>query len=152
AQEHKQWMPAAAGTSQMAVDPRTSKPVTVASLYPGITDTDPRWQTIGFADWIIWTRSGPDRYAANQINSTCSLNVTYSGRAPSRGIKRRQHKTEAGAWDMGPNVKNIGRCPSDRPEAHFPRGMDSPHGSSPYSYTINRLYAMPGSGQRYDDF
>jgi prepilin-type processing-associated H-X9-DG protein len=152
AQEHKQWMPAAAGSGQMALDPRTDKAIAVTSLYPGITDTDPRWQSISFADWIIWTRSGPDHYVQGQNNSTCSLNVTYSGLAPYLGIKRRQHKTEAEAWDMGPNAENIWRCPSDRPEAHFLSGMDSSHGTYPYSYAINRLYAMPGSGQRYDGF
>jgi prepilin-type N-terminal cleavage/methylation domain-containing protein/prepilin-type processing-associated H-X9-DG protein len=149
ANEHKGWMPASSGNNFMIFDPRTSKPVSVASVYGLIPDDDPRYQRFGYSDWIAWSRRGKDLYQ-NQVNTCPGVNVTYSALAPYLNIKRRQHKTDAEAWNMGPNAENVFKCPSDRPEAHFLSGADNSHGSYAYSYAINSFYAMPGGGQRFD--
>ena len=146
AQEHKGWMPGNGGTGIMVLDPATDRPSAVGSVYPGITDTDPLWKKIAIADWIAWQRRGPDRYQPGQNNTCPGLNITYSGLAPYLAIKRRDHSTDAEAWDINPTADKIYQCPSDRPEAHFLSGADSSRGSYHYSYSMNRLYTMPVSG------
>jgi prepilin-type processing-associated H-X9-DG protein len=133
------------------VDPRTSKPVTVVSVYGALADSDPMYKRLAYADWIEWERAGMDP-VQNQTNTCPSLNITYSGLAPYLAIKRLDHNTDAEARSIAPTADAIFRCPSDRVEAHFLNGADSSRGSYMYSYAINRLYAMPvsGGGIRFD--
>ena len=157
ANEHKQWMPGGGGRSRLLVHPQTYKPTAQSDAYflalLAGGDTDPNWKKVEQADWIVWQRRGSDKYRPAQNNSVPSLNITYSGLAPYLAIKRRDHQSDAEAWDMGDNVESIFRCPSDRIEAHFMNGRDSSSGSYGYSYAMNALYMNPvgtQGGLRYD--
>jgi prepilin-type processing-associated H-X9-DG protein len=130
----------------MLFKPGTDEPVSFATVYPGLTDTDPLWKRISIADWICWKRRGPDRYWPSQSNSVPSFNITQSGLAPYMNIKRLEHATDAEAWDIGGQANEMFRCPSDRLEAHFKNAADNSHGSYGYSYSMNRLFTNPVSG------
>jgi len=147
AQEHKGWMVGSGGSDVMLVDSHTGEPK--KSL---LTDTDPMYQGVEFADWICWQRRGADPYNPSQSNTCPSLNITYSGLAPYLGIKRRVHATAAEAHTIGDKAHDIFRCPSDRVEAHFLNMNDPSRGAYAYSYSMNRLYTNPvsGGGVRFD--
>jgi prepilin-type N-terminal cleavage/methylation domain-containing protein/prepilin-type processing-associated H-X9-DG protein len=155
ANDHKGWMPGAAGTGVLVVDPYTKKPSPFVDVLGGVADTDPEWQKAEIADWICWKRRGQDVVIAGQSNSVPSFNITFSGLAPYMGTKRIQHNTadDMSAHRVAPTFESIFRCPGDRPEAHFMNGPDNSHGSYLYSYAMNRLYTMPvttNGGQRFD--
>jgi len=143
-------MPACGGTSVMILDPN-DKPVTVQSVYGGISDTDPLYKKLAYSDWIVWQRRGQDP-VQNQFNTCPGLNITYSALAPYLAIKRLDHTTDLQARNIAPVADSMFRCPTDRVEAHFLNGADNSRGSYLYSYAINRLYSMPvsGSGKRFD--
>jgi prepilin-type processing-associated H-X9-DG protein len=152
AQEKKGWMPGSGGTGLTLFKPGTEEPVPFGNVYPGMADTDPLWQKVAIADWIVWKRRGQDPYISGQNNSVPSLNITYSGLAPYMNIKRVDHTSDAQAHSIGGAANDMFRCPSDRIEAHFKNAADNSHGSYAYSYAMNRLYTNPvsGNGRRFD--
>lgn len=147
ANDHRDLMPARAGTDVYAIDPVTGKidrainiAIRAGASTSGFDDSD--WVKVGIADWIAWhKRKDP---FTNITNTTVNQNITYSGLAPYLGAKL--NHTGTGNFDAAnaanPTLDAVFRCPSDNLQQR-PSANDSSHGFYRYSYAMNVGYANP---------
>ena len=102
ANDHRDLMPARAGTDVYAIDPVTGRidrainiAIRAGASTSGFDDSD--WVKVGIADWIAWhKRKDP---FTNITNTTVNQNITYSGLAPYLGAKL--NHTGTGNFDVG---------------------------------------------------
>lgn len=138
ANDRKGWMPGRAGTGLTRYSPSGG---VVNGHPPGANPA------VDAADWICWMRKIDPITGQGPFNGAVDGNITYSAIAPYLGIKKIDTTGDfARANQVGVNIENVFRCPSDQLDSRGnidDGGSLSGRGGYRYSYSANNMYMNP---------
>jgi prepilin-type N-terminal cleavage/methylation domain-containing protein/prepilin-type processing-associated H-X9-DG protein len=144
AQDHRDWMPGAAGGSILIQDKNTDSYKTATASTADINvDRRPA------LDWICWQRKLDPLTGAATTGKNADANITFSGLAPYMGVKQIIHSTPEEANLVAQKLEQVFRCPSDN-LAQRPK-MSATDTNYRYSYLINQVVVIQNAGNKVFD-